>query len=82
MTCDDCTDAEKQPNMPSFKPGCTSCLARALAVTGAHLDSQQAGAMTEQYRTALDKCFGEAWKEGHEMVKGWGVKVRQKRAQE
>ena len=80
MTCDACTAAESQPNAATFGQGCTSCLARALAVTGAHLESQQAGAMTEQYRTALAKCFGEAWKEGHEMVKGWGAKVRQTKA--
>jgi hypothetical protein len=36
--------------------------------------------MTEQYRTALDKCFGEQWKEGHEMVKEWGAKVRRSKA--
>lgn len=80
MTCEACVEAKSQPNAPSFTPGCESCQARALAVIGAHLESEEAKTMTEQYRTALGKCFGERWKEGHEMVKEWGAKVRRSRA--
>lgn len=80
MTCQPCADAEAQPNAATFGQGCHSCMARALAGTGAHLESQATGSMTEQYRTALDKCFGEDWKRGHEMVKEWGAKVRKAKA--
>lgn len=80
MTCPSCAAAEDQPNAAQFTPGCTSCTARALAVTGAHLESQAAGHMTEQYRTALDKCFGADWASGHEAVKEWGSRVRRAKA--
>lgn len=81
MTCRSCAIAEAQPNAAQFSPGCDNCTARALAVTGAHLESEDIGYMTPQYRTALDKCFGEAWKQWHEVVKEWGAKVRRKKAQ-
>lgn len=66
----------QQPKSAQFTPGCESCMARALAVTGAHFESQQAGRMTEQYRTALEKCFGDGWKAGHEAVKEWGARMK------
>ena len=53
-------------------------LCGALAVTGAHTESQQSGRMTEQYRTALKKCFGEDWQRGHESVKEWAGRIKQR----
>lgn len=80
MTCPSCDQAMQQPKSAQFTPGCESCMARALAVTGAHSESQQSGRMTEQYRTALKKCFGEDWQRGHESVKEWAGRMKGARA--
>ncbi len=80
MTCPSCDAAQAQPRAAQFTPGCDSCMARALAVTGAHSESQQAGHLTEQYRTALEKCFGEAWQRGHESVKEWAKRMKGRHA--
>jgi hypothetical protein len=77
MACPACTAAESTPNRDGFRDGCRGCTARALAVTGAHLESAERGGITAQYRAALEKLFGaQAWREGHEMVKGWASKLR------
>lgn len=63
MNCAACTNAEAYPNADEFAAGCRSCDARALAVTRADL--------LEDYRGALDKVFGPAWRDGHQLVKRW-----------
>jgi hypothetical protein len=80
MTCAICIEAQSQPRSATFAPGCESCQARALAVIGAHEESAAAGSMTEQYRTALGQVFGERWKQGHELVKEWAGRLRQRKA--
>lgn len=77
MACPSCTAAERTPNRDGFEQDCRSCKARALAATGAHLESEQRKGITPQYREALEKMFGaDAWREGHELVKGWARKLR------
>lgn len=36
--------------------------------------------MTPEYRAALGKVFGEAWREGHEAVREWAGKMQQGKA--
>lgn len=79
MSCDQCIKAANEnPRLNAFSNGCMSCDARALAVTGAHLESAQAGSMTAHYRSVLEKVFGESWREGHALVRTW-VGVMNKR---
>ena len=67
----------QQPKSAQFTPGCESCMARALAVTGAHFESQQAGHMTEQYRTASRKMLhAMAGRRGMEAVKEWAPRMK------
>ncbi len=77
MSCAACVTAERNnPRMNEFTVGCTSCVARALAATGAHEASEAAGKMTADYRDALAKLFGDGWKEGNEAVKQWAKRLK------
>lgn len=75
MSCAACAHAESAPTSDEYRSGCDSCLARALAATGAHIESRERQAMTQQYRGALEKLFGDRWKAGNEMVKQWAQKI-------
>jgi hypothetical protein len=77
--CPACAAAESTPNRDGLERDCRGCTARALAATGAHLESEQRGGITPQYRAALEKLFGAGWREGHELVKGWACKLRKGR---
>lgn len=80
MMCPACAAAQSTPNRDGFEQDCISCKARALAVTGAHLESAERGGITPQYRASLEMMFGaDKWREGHEMVKGWATKIRRGR---
>lgn len=79
--CDACASAETQPDRDEFRRDCRSCVARALAATGAHIESAAKGGITQQYRGALGKLFGaDKWREGHELVKVWASKIRAAKA--
>jgi hypothetical protein len=76
MICDDCEDARRgNPRSNAFTASCYSCNGRAFASIGAHLESQAAGAMTADYRAALEKVFGAAWADGHRQVKAWASRI-------
>lgn len=72
MSCASCTAAELQPLRDEFAVGCTSCTARALAVTRADL--------LPNYRDAAKRLFGDQVKDGHELMKRWLSVMRQKKA--
>ena len=76
MTCFSCLAAEHAPRADDFTAGCDSCKARALAVTGAHEESERAGKLTAQYIGALKALFGDAWRAGNEAVKAWAAKAK------
>lgn len=77
MTCKHCRDAEEQddPTRDPFTAHCRSCKARALASIGAHVESQEMGAITPHYRSVLERIFGDDWKQGHELVRTWGRRI-------
>jgi hypothetical protein len=77
MTCTACTVAEISPRTSQRENGCASCLARMLALTGAHEESKRRGKLTPAYRDALKQCFsiGDGWKAGAEAVKAWDKKI-------
>jgi hypothetical protein len=58
-------------------------MARALAATGAHLESAALGQIQMPYRIALEKLFGFSnWESGHAQVKEWASLIAQSRATE
>ena len=71
MTCDACISAATNPRVDEFTAGCMSCMARALAATGAHEESAMEKKMTAAYLDALNTLFGTGWENGHERVKDW-----------
>lgn len=73
--CQQCADAMTDPRSEQFSAGCEGCTARALAATGAHLESKRAGRMTAVYRGALDKLFGARAADGHKAVIGWANRI-------
>ncbi len=74
--CPDCITAQRHPRRNLFQSHCRQCQARALAAIGAHLESQAQGTMTEQYRAALQKMFGDDYMMWHEAVKAWAAKIK------
>lgn len=75
MSCRACRDAERDPMRDDFIAHCRGCEARALASVGAHVESQEIGAMTPHYRSTLERFFGDDWKQGHELVKAWADRI-------
>jgi hypothetical protein len=73
--CTACTKAMTAPRIDLWAANCESCSARALAVTGAHVESKAAGRVTPRYVEVLKGIFGERWKEGAELVKQWAVRA-------
>lgn len=80
MTCAACTLALRDPRRNDFTVGCTSCKARALAATGGHEASEQAGRMTDDYKFALKQLFGDDWKLGHTEVTRWSSALKSAQA--
>jgi hypothetical protein len=70
MTCDACLAAEKQPTLDDFRSRCMSCEARALAVTGC-------GLVTED---AAQRLFGDRRDEGLRLVGEWVARMKRARA--
>lgn len=76
MSCPACAAAASDPTVDIWRNGCYSCQTRAFAALGSHIESQQIGALTPSYRNALERVFGERWKEAHQSVKAWGEKIK------
>jgi len=75
MKCQSCARAEHDPMRDDFARGCMSCEARALASLGAHVESLERRCITPEYRSTLEALFGDAWKDGHELVKLWAQRI-------
>ena len=80
MTCDACDKAKADPRSEEWTAHCQSCEARALALMGAHLESEAAKRITREFQTTLTRLFGADWKKGAEMVKEWAGRVRRANA--
>lgn len=76
MTCPACQRANTKPNTGMIQAGCPGCTARDLARGPLYFESAQAGAITPTYRKALERAYGENWKEGHAQVKDWAERLR------
>lgn len=68
MTCSACAD-NRAGKHGSYRAGCLECAARSLARGPLFHAAQQAGAITKEYRAALDRAFKGDIQRGHEMVK-------------
>jgi hypothetical protein len=81
MTCIVCSTAAKaNPRTVEYGNACQSCAARILAATGAHLESQDRGFLTSEYRWVLEKFFGADWEAGARLTKEWGAKMNNPRS--
>ena len=80
MTCPACQRAERNPHTNEWGSNCQRCEARALALMGAHLESEAAKRITREFQTTLTRLFGADWKKGAEMVKEWAGRVRRANA--
>lgn len=74
--CEPCAIAATNVETGRFNPGCYECNARALAGGPLYHASVKAGAMTSNYRAALQSMFGANWKHGHERAKHWAERVK------
>ena len=75
--CDACEASQADPiHNNQWTAGCEGCYARALAATGAHLESQERQTITPEYRKTLKIMFGARWHEGHERVSEWAKLIR------
>lgn len=68
MTCTACTD-NQAGKRGSYRAGRLECAARSLSRGPLFHAAQQAGAITKEYRAALDRAFAGDIQSGHEMVK-------------
>ena len=76
MSCHACATSKADPmNDRHWRNGCGGCKARALAATGAHIESSSIGAMTPQYRQVLEKMFGDQWERGAADVAEWAALI-------
>lgn len=82
MSCRACTAAERHPRSDVLASGCMSCEARALASIGSHIESVEINVITPQYRSTLERVFGDRWRQGHELVKTWGQRISEATARE
>jgi hypothetical protein len=81
MTCESCQASMPDPcNAVHLRANCDGCRARVLAATGEHVESLEVGSITPRYRAVLERVFGERWKQGHELVKQWGSRIRRVQA--
>jgi len=73
--CEFCELAEANPRSGAYTAWCSGCKARALAHGPMYFESAQANVLTPSYRDALRSTFRDQWREGHEAVKAWAVKL-------
>jgi hypothetical protein len=73
MICPACTQYASNPSSGAYRAGCTECATRSLALSPAFFESQRQGAITKQYRAALERAFAGDWRRGHEVVKAWKI---------
>lgn len=74
MTCNACTEADKDPLTPLHE-SCLDCAARALAWTNAYTESAKAGKLTPAYRNALEQVFIDDLATWHSKVKVWAERI-------
>ena len=76
MSCTHCERAKADPSCILGSRDCKGCVARCLANLGSHVESEERGAITPDYRATLERLYGNAWALGHEKVKEWAGRLR------
>lgn len=66
MTCQSCQRAQSDPTRDDFQNDCMSCEARALAVTGSSIVSEE----------TLVRLFGESRDDGLRLFSEWAGRMR------
>lgn len=79
--CPSCAAASASAESGAYHAHCLGCQARSLAQGMAFFGSQQAGAMTPEYRAALRAVFGpDGARDGHAAVKAEWARLEALRA--
>lgn len=76
--CPGCRLAETEPCTVIAYAHCLGCDARAMASGRLYEQSASTGTITKEYRRALGQVFGDRWKDGHEMVKKWAGRMKER----
>lgn len=75
MTCKACELAEQNLTSGLYYSECHQCKVRAMAQSMPFHEARAVGNMTESYRLAMKKTFGEDWQAVHESVKAYREKM-------
>lgn len=76
--CHQCEIAERNPSSGLYAHDCDGCKARAIANGTELWEASRDGVITPRYREALERVFGDRWKQGHEQVKRWASRQQGK----
>lgn len=74
--CVGCRLAESDPHTHVVYMACRSCDARSLATWPEFRESVAAECITPAYRSALQRVFGQGWKEAHTEVRRWAERMK------
>lgn len=75
-SCDYCRRAQIEPECPRYRAQCRGCAVRALANGPLFTRSGLDGAVAAPYRKALSGIFGDAWRDGHALVKAEHERIK------
>jgi len=77
--CAACSDTASEPLLNSYRMGCASCQARAIAVTGDRVLLIK-DPLDPQWQEILERAFGPAWSEHLPVVRHWLGVIRRHEA--
>ncbi len=81
-SCDYCKVAQERADYPLYRAQCRGCAVRSLACGPMFFQSGLDGSLSAPYRKALCGIFGDAWRQGHDLVKAEHARVKAARQQE
>jgi len=79
-SCDFCERAERDPNSPFVHGYCRGCRIRGFAEGYPFWVSRRDKRLSEDYRQALERSFGDGWKAAHEEIKAEAERIHRQRA--
>lgn len=81
-TCDYCQRAKEEADYPLYRAQCRGCAVRALAQgpIGSFCKQGVDGPSAAPYRKALGLIFGDAWRDGHKLVRTEYDRIKAARA--
>lgn len=80
-SCEDCHAAKARADHPIYRAQCRGCAVRSLACGPVFFQSGLDGSLSAPYRKALCGIFGDAWRQGHDLVKAEHARIKAARQQ-